>query len=187
MKSGIDIRPARAGDAAAIAKVHVETWRAAYAGLVPNAYLVRMTESGQAFTWRKLLGRPEETHSVLVAEAPISGPRGPKRIVGFGSCGPQRGRSLEYDGEVFTLYVAEDWQGQGIGKLLLGSLFRRLREQGVHSSVLWVLAANPSRFFYEAMGGQRVAERTEDFAGEQLRQTAYAWADLSAWLSQARL
>jgi hypothetical protein len=47
-----------------------------------------------------------------------------------------------------------------------------------------VLADNPARFFYERMGGQRVAERTESFAGQDLAQFAYAWPDLEAWLQQ---
>ena len=36
MTAAITLRPARPGDAAAIAKVHVETWRATYAGIVPD-------------------------------------------------------------------------------------------------------------------------------------------------------
>jgi ribosomal protein S18 acetylase RimI-like enzyme len=184
MQTTVRVRRARANDAPAIARVHVETWRAAYAGLVPDEYLVRMTENGQAFTWRKTLSRKQSDSTVLVAEAPPPGQSAPHSVVGFGSCGPNRGSKLAYGGEVYTLYVAQDWQGQGIGRKLLGGLFRTLYDQGYRDCIIWVLAANPARFFYERMGGQRIAERGQEFAGEVLEEAAYGWPDLEDWLRQ---
>ena len=45
--TGVAIRRAQAGDAEAIARIHVETWRATYAGLLPDRYLVGMSAQGQ--------------------------------------------------------------------------------------------------------------------------------------------
>jgi ribosomal protein S18 acetylase RimI-like enzyme len=174
----ISLRPARPGDAAAIAKVHVETWRAAYAGLVPDEYLVSMTESKQALMWNNTIRRAAAPEAVLAAES-TDLPGG--RIVGFGSCGGARGQSGS--GEIFTLYVAPDWQGQGIGRLLLEALFSRLHGSDLNQAVIWVLSGNPARFFYEALGGRRIAERKERFAGVDLAEAGYAWSDLGAWLS----
>jgi hypothetical protein len=42
-----------------------------------------------------------------------------------------------------------------------------------------VLAQNPSRFFYEAMGGRRVGERMESLWGLELPEIAYGWPDLA--------
>jgi hypothetical protein len=52
--------------------------------------------------------------------------------------------------------------------------------------MVWVLAANPARFFYEAMGGARAGERLEEFAGTQLEELAYGWPDLESWLAQTK-
>lgn len=186
MQPAARVRHARPADASAIAKVHVETWRAAYAGLVPEQYLVRMTASGQAFTWRKVLARKRAEEAVFVAEAPPFGQSAPHHVVAFGSCGRQRAGDLLYAGEVYTLYVAQDWQGYGIGRQLLTAMFRWLHESGIPDCVIWVLANNPSRFFYERMGGHRVAEREQVFAGEMLTEAAYGWSDLEAWLAQMR-
>ncbi len=175
--SGIKIRRARGEDAAAIARVHVETWRAAYAGLVPGDYLVGMSEQGQAFGWQKAVARRGRFETILVAEA-VGGP-----LVGFGNAGVARHGTLSYGAEVYTLYVAVDWQGRGIGRRLLGELFQALVRNGFNDAFLWVLASNPTRFFYEAMGGVRTAERQESFAGTKLDETAYAWPDLKAWLA----
>jgi ribosomal protein S18 acetylase RimI-like enzyme len=186
MSAPISLRPARPADAAAIAKVHVETWREAYAGIVTDAYLVTMTESKQALQWNHTIRGAAPPEAVLVAESKDL-PGG--RIVGFGSCGRARGRPRggprggHSSGEVFTLYVAPDWQGQGIGRLLLEGLLARLHEGGLKQAVVWVLGANPARFFYEALGARRIAERKERFAGVELDEAAYAWRDLSAWLA----
>ena len=187
MTAPVSLRPARPGDAAAIARVHVETWRAAYAGIVPDAYLVSMTESRQALQWNHTIRRAVAPEVVLAAESPEL-PGG--RIVGFGSCGRARGQvgsgpgSGPGSGEIFTLYVAPDWQGRGIGRLLLEALFARLHGGGLNQAVVWVLSGNPARFFYEALGGRRIAERKERFAGVDLAAAGYAWPDLGAWLAE---
>ena len=108
------------------------------------------------------------------------------RVIGFGSCGSSRSRGLPYRGEVYTLYVADDWQDRGIGRALIAGLFQDLEARGHSDALIWVLSANPSRFFYEAVGGSAVAERQEAFAGVQLDETGYAWPDLTAWLAISR-
>ena len=180
--SRVAVRRARPADAPAIAKVHVETWRATYAGLGPDAYLVGMREERQTLMWQRLLGS-RGLESVLVAEAAEDAGR---HIVGFGSFGRARPGKLPYRGEIFTLYVAGDWQGRGLGRRLLTGMFRGLVKTGLPDAYLWVLTGNPTRFFYEAMGGERAATRQETFAGTLLDETAYAWPDLEAWLASHR-
>jgi hypothetical protein len=51
---------------------------------------------------------------------------------------------------------------------------------GSSSAVIWVLAGNPARFFYERMGGRRVAEREEALWNVVLPEAAYGWDDLKA-------
>ena len=179
MSANVILRAARRGDIAAIAKVHVETWRATYAGIITDEYLVSMTESKQALQWDGWVRRARVPEVVLVAEADDV-PGG--RIIGFGNCG--RARGAPRSGEVFTLYVTPDWQGQGIGRRLLAELFTELYAGGLNDAVVWVLSANPSRFFYEVMGGKRIAERPDQFAGAKLVETAYAWGDLGVWLAE---
>ena len=168
------IRAATAQDADAIAGIYVDTWRDTYAGVLPDAALLRMSERGQALNWRHALSRRRATESVLVAEGES------ENIVGFGSCGRSRARGLDYAGEVFTLYVHPDHQNMGCGRQLLRSLFLMLLQRRLESAVVWVVAENPSRFFYYAMGGAWVAEREEILWGVPVRQLGFGWADLSA-------
>ena len=179
MIAGASLREATAMECAAIAHVHVETWRSCYVGLVPDSYLIGMSEEREAVIWRENIGRGR-AGSVLVVEHEGSG------VVGFGSCGASRYRGMAYAGEIYTLYVLPDWQNRGLGRALVGGLFEELAADGLTSAFLWMLTGNPTRFFYEALGGQVVAERQERFAGTSLDQTAYAWPDLVTWLREAR-
>jgi len=165
------VRPARGEDAAAIARVEVETWRATYPGILPDRVLVGMSLERQRGSWAGLIRyRPGD---VLVAEREDWG------LVGFGNCGAQRDTNLPFDGEVFTLYVAPEAQNQGIGRDLLRAMFARLLEKGRGSALIWVISANPSRFFYERQGGKRALFRKIRVGGELVDAIAYAWPDLT--------
>jgi ribosomal protein S18 acetylase RimI-like enzyme len=164
------VRAARSGDAAAIAAVYVEAWRMAYAGILPDSVLVRMSQSQQQRLWAHQI---HNLDMVRVAVTPRDG------VVGVASGGRCRDRMFPGAGEVFTLYVAPDHQGQGHGKALLDAVLDGLHDAGHESVVLWVLADNHARFFYEAMGGVRVAERHERLWGVTLREIAYRWRPLT--------
>ena len=171
-----DIRAAVPGDAAAIAEVYVETWRAAYAGILPADALARMSVASQIRQWRSLLSAGD---AALVVTDPDGGPGdGGSGIVGFGGYGPNRERNLPYSGEVYTLYVAPDHQNKGLGRRLLRAMFDELRGDGHDSAIIWVLARNPSRFFYERQGGAKIADRDEFLWGVSVRELGYGWPSL---------
>ena len=71
-----------------------------------------------------------------------------------------------------------DWQDQGHGRDLLTAILRAMRSAGFNGAVLWVLARNQSRFFYEAMGGRQVAQRDEQLWQTSLPELAYGWRSL---------
>lgn len=179
------IRRAAPGDARAIARVHVECWRSAYAGILPDRVMVDMSVDDKAAFWRGMILRTGGRESVLVASVAESG-GGRCEIVGFASCGSadrRGGAPSGYDGEVHTLYVLPDWQEQGLGRALLCGGFRALKRAGFASAFVWVLAQNPSRFFYEAMGGRQIGTRTEALWGTELPELAYGWPDLEEALA----
>ena len=181
MLTTIRIRPARSADAGGIAAVHVDTWRSTYPGLVPSSVLVRLSRRAQAREWSAQLSRRQFAEWVVVAELDNG------RIIGFGSCGEARATGLPQAGEIFTLYVSPEHQDCGVGRAIMLRLFDLLNDRGLTSVLVWVLAQNPSRFFYEAMGGRRVAEREERLWNTMLAQTAYGWDDLRLVTAQRGL
>lgn len=179
------IRPARLQDARAIARIEVETWRATYAGMLPDRVLLRMSTERQAGTWAGFVRH--RSGDVLVAEQRRVAPGVGDVVVGFGNCGPQRDALLGYAGEVYTLYIAPEAQGHGLGRLLLLGLFARLVQSGHRSALIWVVRANPARFFYERLGGKLVLHRPIPLGGAPIEAIAYGWTDLPALLDrQAR-
>jgi ribosomal protein S18 acetylase RimI-like enzyme len=170
----IAIRTARPGDAVGIARLDVETWQAAYAGILATPYLAGLTAARREIGWSTVIGRePRDVHVAV---------RGDGEIIGFGSCGASR-NDRDFPGEVFTLYVAPDWQNQGIGRRLLLSMFAHLVAQGHGAAVIWVLRENPARFFYQRLGGKEVRRKLLPFNGAQVPACGYGWADLPGYLS----
>ena len=167
------VRKAETADADAIARIYVESWRDSYAGLVPDHVLTGLSRRRQAADWRGVIAHGRRAQRVMVAE-------GAAGVIGFGSTGPARHTGLPYQGEVFTLYVDPDHRGEGIGRALLEALFGALAADRMESALVWVLAENPARYFYEALGGQFVALRDERLWGTVLRQRAYGWFDLTS-------
>jgi ribosomal protein S18 acetylase RimI-like enzyme len=174
--SAITIRAARPGDARRIARVDVETWRAAYAGILTTPFLVGLSTQRREIGWATVIERePRDVRVAVDADG---------NLLGFGSCGRTRGNA-EFAGEVFTLYVAPDWQNQGIGRALLMSLFERLVAQGCKSVIIWVLRDNPGRFFYQRLGGREVRHKGFMVGGKRTEAAGYAWRDLPRFLEAA--
>jgi len=183
----IRIRRASKNDAPAIGRVHVETWQSTYAGLLPDAMLVAMSDVRQSAWWSRVLADPGEARGVFVADDQDMG------VVGFGSCGPVRdlpegldGREVRV-GEVYTLYVEPDFQNRGLGRRLLDALFRQLKADRCDTAVLWMLAKNPTRFFYEGLGGEQVGERIDTMSGTDVEEMAFAWRSLAVPLVRRKL
>jgi GNAT superfamily N-acetyltransferase len=155
------LREARQEDAAAIARVHVDSWRSTYRGIVPEGFLAEMSYEDFEDRWRGWLRNVGEPRLVYrVAELPSG------RIVGF---------ATGYAGELYTLYLLREHQRAGIGQRLLGSVARGLAEGGTYSLLAWVLARNPSRRFYEAVGGELLGSQEIEIGGARLEEVAYGW------------
>ena len=158
----VSIGEAVLADAAAIGVVHVESWRAAYAGIVDDAALLGLRPTRLAAFYARRIGKG----GVLVA-------RQNGRVVGFASAAVNPTRFGA--GEIETLYVAPDWQGRGIGRGLIRAAAAHLVRARCGSAFLWVLGANPNRFFYERMRGRLAGHGTTKVGGSDVAQVAYRW------------
>ena len=109
------------------------------------------------------------------------------RIVGFATAGRARGGEIGGrrlgEGEVETLYVLDDWRERGVGRRLMRAAAAHLAEAGCRSVFLWVLRDNPSRWFYQRLGGKPAAEAAIQFAGQQVAQTAFVWDPIERLLA----
>ncbi|MEH7305468.1 GNAT family N-acetyltransferase, partial [Neobacillus drentensis] len=102
------------------------------------------------------------------------------QIVGFANGGPERtGEYPKYAGEMYAIYILQDFQKQGLGEQLIKAVVADLLNQNIHSMLVWVFQDNTSRYFYEKMGGKVVNRETVDFAGTNLIELAYGWEDIN--------
>jgi ribosomal protein S18 acetylase RimI-like enzyme len=164
--------PAGPSDAEALARVHVTSWRETYRGLLPDAFLARMSEAGHARRFARSLTYPRPDEVTLVA-ADRSG------IVGYAAGGASRS-GVAGEAEIATLYILRAAQGRGLGGRLMADSARALAAQGATSLMISVLRDNiRARAFYEHLGGEAQAARQEPGPGGQLLyEVAYRWPDI---------
>jgi ribosomal protein S18 acetylase RimI-like enzyme len=166
------IVPAGPADAEDLARVHVAAWRESYRGLLPDAFLARMSEPGYARRFRRDLTFPGAHDVTLVAANPHG-------LFGYAAGGPARS-GVEGEAEITTLYVLRAGQGRGVGRRLVIETARALAAQGARSLMISVLRDNlRARGFYEHLGGEPEAARQEPGPGGRLLyEVAYRWRDI---------
>ena len=177
----ITIRRARLADAVPIAAVHVAAWRSTYPGILPDAYLARMSVPRQAGHYERAIRGGVGVHVATASGVDVGAEGGPPRVVGFATAGPSRApgaADLLADGEIETLYVLDDWRERGIGRRLMRAAAGHLAGIGCTSALVWVLRDNPSRWFYARLGGRAGAESLVEVGGQAIPQTAYVWSPL---------
>jgi ribosomal protein S18 acetylase RimI-like enzyme len=182
----IAVRRARPSDAIAIGAVHVAAWRSTYPGILPDNFLARLSVPRQAAYYDAAIRSPSTGVFVAAATGSDVPPGSGARIVGFASAGRSRGSEFVRrlgEGEVETLYVLDDWRDRGVGRKLLRAAAGHLAELGCRSCFLWVLRDNPSRWFYQRLGGKPGAEAMIQFAGTKLPQTAFVWDPIERLLA----
>ena len=91
-----------------------------------------------------------------------------------------RALELAQPEELYALYVHPDYFRRGIGTQLAQTVARRLVQDGMPSMLVWVLAQNPARKFYESLGGQYLYDKTVTIGGAELIEVAYGWQDIHA-------
>ena len=172
MAMTITVRKARPSDAEAVARIYVHAWRDTYPLILPSKLLLGMTVEGQSARWRNAI-------AVAAREAVYVADSVKRAILGMTSLGRARDSALGYDAEIYTLYVDPVLTGRGIGRALLAGAFNALAERGHTRCVIWAHAKNPARFFYEAMGGKLIAERTTSMMGVTVPEAAFGWPKLA--------
>lgn len=133
----------RLDDAEELASVHVQAWREAYGGLLPQRFYDDAERERRWLMWSGLLAGADAGHRILVAR------RG-GRIVGFVMHGPAaehlRHRPLR-DEQLYALYVLSSSYGHGVGQALLDQALSGRPAQ------LWVAKDNArARRFYDKNG-----------------------------------
>jgi len=168
------LSPAAATDAAAVARLHAESWRSAYAAVLPEDYVANRLLEDRMRAWRERLADASPRTFTLLAR------RGGE-LAGFVHVAlddePAWGARLA------NLHVRPDLKRLGIG----ARLFTAAREwiatvEPAWRMHLWVLEQNlAARRFYERHGGRAVEQQQiELISGVWLPEVRYVWDSMSS-------
>lgn len=166
----MQIREAKPEDAEAIARVHLESWKTTYPGLIPQSYIDGLKVEDGVVRWRERLAGDGPV--VFVAEDEAG-------LFGFAAGGAVMHPVEGFDGELGAIYLLASHQKHGAGRALVRAVAGELRERGFRNLVVWALRDNPACGFYERLGGMRVAEQPIAIGGVELPEVAYGWRAIS--------
>jgi GNAT superfamily N-acetyltransferase len=167
------IREATHDDVPAIAKVHVDTWRTTYKGIVPDEYLASLSYERRENIWHQILNDASENVDFTYVAEEKSG-----KIIGFANGGLERTGDSVYKGELNAIYILQSSQRQGVGRKLFGTVVEKLNQMDIYSMLVWVLDDNFACRFYEALGGKRIYDKQMEIGGVMLTAVAYGWTDI---------
>ena len=155
-------------DARAVAEIHVDTWRAAYASIVPADYLSWLSVERREAMWNECIatGAPE----LLVAKKAgvVQG------WLSFGQCRDEG--SPKTEAEVWAIYVAPSAWSTGAGRLLWLRARELMLAQGFKSCSLWVFPQNDRAIkFYHSAGFVHDGSEPKSFelGGTQLQEVRF--------------
>jgi L-amino acid N-acyltransferase YncA len=139
------VRRAVDADVDALVRIQSDTWRAAYAELVPAAAIAQLTGAAARAAWRAAVGAGGGRHVFVASEG--------EWTVGFCAAAHYGGENGAAIAEVTTLLVEPRWGRRGHGGRLLAAAAEALRGHGAEVGWAWVPEADAaSRAFYGHAG-----------------------------------
>lgn len=138
MITDLTVRRAVPGDAAGIARVHIQAWRESYAHLLPAASLAGLEQGPREERWRNILAAAASEVWVACAK---------QEIVGWASAGAGRDDGGPRPRELQGIYVLASHYGSGAGQLLLDAAV------GSGGAYLWIAENNPRAFAFYTRNG----------------------------------
>jgi GNAT superfamily N-acetyltransferase len=148
----VSVRPAVPDDAAELGRIQVETWRTAYADVLPRPVLDDLSVEAAAASWSAAITTPPSGgHHVLVALEQ-------QWRVGFVAVGPADDlEPTDPDPQttlgVAVLLVEPRWGRRGHGSRLLAAAVDHARADGMTRAVMWIPEADTaSRDFLISAG-----------------------------------
>lgn len=161
------VRPAVDADVDDIVRIQARTWRAAYAGLVPDAALEDLSSDDARAAWTDAVHAGEGYHVLVAVEG--------EHTVGFCAAAYYAGTQGASIAEVSALLVEPRWGRRGHGGRLLAAAAAALRGHDAEQGRAWVPERDEaSRRFYARAGWDTDgAVRTLDTGDGVLREVRF--------------
>ncbi len=167
----ITIRTSTLSDANEVAEIHVKSWQQSYRSIIDEHYLENISFNDRLELRSKILQSNDSNQIHLVAV--YDG-----KIIGFCDSGPASDNNANYRGEIYAIYLLEEFKKMGIGQQLLQVAHEFLAQKKLLPYVAWVLKANHSACaFYQKKGGIVFGEKIEEIGGKSCAKVAYIFGN----------
>lgn len=166
------IRQGQLEDAEAIAHIHVESWKSTYKDLIDKQDIDGISVENRITLWETVLKKAVNGQTVLVATDEND------QVIGFISGGKERTKEYGYDGEIYAVYLLDEYHRQGVGTNLLSHFVQQMKQSGYESLLVWVLIQNENKKFYERYGASPVQAEEITIGKGTYKEVAYGWSDI---------
>lgn len=169
------VRVAAANDLSKIAELHAASWRVAYRGILPDAFLDGALIDDRMARWSGMIDRMAPSDRLLIAESEGA-------LLGFIAAWTSEGLGCEGEFDLFidNLHVRPDLRGQNLGEHLMRTVADTLDNTGEVCAYLWLLDGNePAHRFYARLGGRDRDHRLVAIAGTTAGETRIVWDDFT--------
>ena len=141
----VKIRKARNGDEKTLAHIQTESWKAAFADIIPADDLKKYTDITKA---ESMYENVLESRYAEISILEIDGK--PHCIAAWSKA---RNPEFSDSAELICIHSLRDNWGKGCGALMINHIFNEIKNSGYNSALLWVFEKNTrARNFYEKHG-----------------------------------
>lgn len=148
----VSVRSAQAADVPDIARIQIDTWRTAYASILPAPVLASLSSEDAEQMWAIAANTPPTPrHHVLVAQEQ-------QWLVGFAAVGPaddleEGDPDPAATAQIGPLLVEPRWGRRGHGSRLLAAAVDHARSDGMTRAIAWIpLGDAASLSFFRSAG-----------------------------------
>jgi GNAT superfamily N-acetyltransferase len=150
-------------DCSQVAKIHTDSWRFAYQGIIDQIFLDQIDVVKREENWRRGVEANDPNIIRLVAVEKNS-------VVGFAVGGENRTKELapNSQAELWAIYTDPNKIRTGAGTQLMQVFSQALINLNLHSFCVWALADNHiARNFYQKNGGVQLEQLNHIQIGTQ--------------------
>lgn len=173
MQSEITIRAARPEDIDSLIDVNIRAWHTTYRGIVDDETLDAMTSDSLKDKWERTVRTADsEDRFCFLAQSQ-------EDIVGYVVCGKNREAEASFEWQLYAIYVLQEYQRKGIGRLLFDVAIKEMKRRAVPSFMLYVLEDNRQACrFYESLGPSTHMQHLIEIGGRCHAQIGYGWSQM---------
>lgn len=162
-----NIRKATLDDASAIAKINYDGWTKNFRGIIDDIHLDTRDLVRREMKMRERLDNEDASSIILVYEKEW-------KVLWFVHGGVSRDEYIPYEAEIYAIYIAQEVQWQGIGKILMNVMMETDMFKNKKSFFLRTLRdQKATRWFYEKFWGKLFLEEEKEIGDKKYPMVCY--------------